>query len=256
MGVRDRPLPRLWLEAVAPSNAGPRATVDSARRVVGAAQGAPDAWAATVERMAKGTTEGRRRRWRAIRSLGSAVLGAWLLSVLAVVVWGARDSARRADAIVVLGAAQYAGRPSPVLRARVDHAVSLWKQDLATWFIVTGGTGAGDTTSEAAVAKRYAVRQGVPERAILMESQGRTTEASVEAVAVIMRRRDLKHAILVSDPFHMLRLAILSRRYGLHTAPSPTRTSPISSSPLQSVSYIVSESIKVPATLVLQLVGR
>lgn len=183
-------------------------------------------------------------------------MGAWLLSVLAVVVWGARDSARPADAIVVLGAAQYAGRPSPVLRARVDHAVALWKRDLATWFIVTGGTGAGDTTSEAAVARRYAIRQGIPDRAILMETEGRTTSASLEAVAAIMQHRGLHHAILVSDPFHMLRLALLSRQHGLRTSSSPTRTSPISASPTQSVSYVLSESVKVPATLVLHLLGR
>lgn len=197
-----------------------------------------------------------RRRWRLSRVLAGATGGSWLLSVLAVVLWGARDSARPSDAIVVLGAAQYAGRPSPVLRARVDHAVALWNRGLATWFIVTGGMGAGDTTSEAAVARRYAMRQGVPDRAILMESEGRTTSASLQAVAAIMRQRELQHAVLVSDPFHMLRLEILSRQLGLHTAPSPTRTSPISGSPSQAISYVLSESVKVPATLILHLVGR
>lgn len=185
-----------------------------------------------------------------------AVAGTWALSVLAVVSWGARNSAPSADAIVVLGAAQYAGRPSPVLRARVDHAVGLWKQQRAPWLIVTGGTGPGDTTSEAAVARRYAVRQGVPDRAILMESEGRTTSASIAAVAAIMQQRGLERAILVSDPFHMLRLAIIARRHGLRTTPSPTRTSPISRSPSQSISYVLSESVKVPVTLLLQLAGR
>ena len=73
---------------------------------------------------------------------------------------GRRDDARKADAIVVLGAAQYVGRPSPVLRARVDHAVSLWKRGLAPTLILTGGTGVGDTTSEAAVARKYAMSRG------------------------------------------------------------------------------------------------
>ena len=97
----------------------------------------------------------RARWWTALRMGVVAAGGAWLLSVLAVVLWGARDSAEPADAIVVLGAAQYSGRPSPVLRARLDHAVSLWKRGLAPHVIVTGGKGTGDTTTEAAVSRRY-----------------------------------------------------------------------------------------------------
>ena len=79
-----------------------------------------------------------------------AALAAWVISVLAVVVWGARDKAGPADAIVVLGAAQYAGRPSPVLKARLDHGIDLWKRGLARRVVLTGGRGIGDTISEAA----------------------------------------------------------------------------------------------------------
>src|SRR5919109_1175121 len=75
----------------------------------------------------------------------------WVVSIVAVIALGRRDEARRADAIVVLGAAQYVGRPSPVLRARLDHAISLWRRGLAPRLILTGGTGEGDTVSEAAV---------------------------------------------------------------------------------------------------------
>ena len=91
--------------------------------------------------------------WRLARASALAVLGAWLLSLALVIVWGQRDTRRPANAIVVLGAAQYDGRPSPVLRARVDHAIDLWRRGLAPVLFMTGGRGEGDTTSEAAVER-------------------------------------------------------------------------------------------------------
>jgi uncharacterized SAM-binding protein YcdF (DUF218 family) len=197
-----------------------------------------------------------RPRRRIVRYFLLAVLLAWGASATAVVVSGARDGARPADAIVVMGAAQYAGRPSPVLKARLDHAMLLWKRGLASWLIVTGGRGSGDTTSEAAVGRRYALRQGVPDSAILLEDQGRTTTASLAGVSEIMARRSLRRAILVSDPFHTLRLRILAREYGLDGVTSPTRTSPISASRTEALGYIMSESIKVPVTLLLGALGN
>jgi uncharacterized SAM-binding protein YcdF (DUF218 family) len=179
-----------------------------------------------------------------------AVFGAWAASAIAVMVWGARDSARASDAIVVLGAAQYVGRPSPVLRARLDHALELWQRGLAPRLIFTGGTGAGDTTSEAAVSRVYAMRRGVPDTAILLENEGRTTRESLAAVSAIMRARQLRTAILVSDPFHMLRLRILSTRYGVDASTSPTQTSPISANRAKAMAYVLSESIKVPMLIV------
>src|SRR6185436_5644741 len=139
----------------------------------------------------------------------------WTASAASVYAFGTHDGARQSDAIVVLGAAQYAGRPSPVLRARLDHAVELYGRGLARWVIFTGGTGRGDTTSEAAVGRRYAMRHGVPDSAILLESTGRSTNASLAGVATLMRERGLKQAIFVSDPFHMLRLWILAQRYDI-----------------------------------------
>ena len=185
-----------------------------------------------------------------------AALAAWVISVLSVFVWGARDMARPADAIVVLGAAQYAGRPSPVLKARLDHAIGLWKRGLAKRLVLTGGRGVGDTTSEAAVGRRYVMKAGVADSAILLENEGRTTEASIEAVADIMEEKKLERAILVSDPFHMLRLQILAKRYGVKSVTSPTRTSPISANRLEELAYVMSESLKVPATIMLGLLGR
>lgn len=181
---------------------------------------------------------------------------AWLLSLGGVLLWGIRDAARPVDAIVVLGAAQYAGRPSPVLRARLDHALGLWKQGLAPHVILTGGKGAGDTTTEAAVGRVYMLRRGVPDSAMLLENQGRSTDESLGGVARLMLARHLEDAILVSDPFHMMRVQILSWRYGLHAVPSPTRTSPISANRVESIAYILSESVKVPLTALLALTTR
>ena len=178
------------------------------------------------------------------------VIVVWSVSAAAVLLWGARDRARASDAIVVLGAAQYVGRPSPVLRARLDHALDLWQRGLAPRLIFTGGTGVGDTTSEAAVSRIYALKHGVPDTAILMENEGHTTRESLAAVSVIMHARQMRTAILVSDPFHMLRLRILSTQYGVDAYTSPTKTSPISANKAQALAYVLSESIKVPMMIV------
>jgi len=185
-----------------------------------------------------------------LRGVLITVIVAWSVSAASVLLWGARDRARRSDAIVVLGAAQYVGRPSPVLRARLDHALDLWQRGLAPRLIFTGGTGVGDTTSEAAVSRIYALKHGVPDTAILMENEGRTTRESLAAVSAIMHARQMRTAILVSDPFHMLRLRILSTQYGVDAYTSPTKTSPISANKAQALAYVLSESIKVPMMIV------
>ena len=176
----------------------------------------------------------------------------WVISAAAVMIWSSRDEAQPADAIVVLGAAQYAGRPSPVLKARLDHALDLWRQHLGKILILTGGTGAGDTTSEAAVGRTYAIKRNVPDTVILTETQGRTTSESMRAVAGMLEARGLQTALLVSDPFHMLRLRILARRFGFTPYTSPTQTSPISPNREQRWKYIFSESIKAPLAFLLE----
>ena len=175
-----------------------------------------------------------------------AAFAVWIASATAVLIWSSRDEARPAQAIVVLGAAQYAGKPSPVLRARLDHALDLWNRHLASLLILTGGTGAGDTTSEAAVGRNYARKHGVPDSAILVENEGRTTSESMRAVAGMLEVRGLQTALLVSDPFHMLRLRILARRFGFTPYTSPTQTSPISPNREARWKYIFSESLKAP----------
>jgi uncharacterized SAM-binding protein YcdF (DUF218 family) len=189
---------------------------------------------------------------RATVTVIGVLLAAWIVTMILVERAGRRDEAQKVDAIVVLGAAQYVGRPSPVLRARVDHAVALWKRGLAPTLIFTGGTGIGDTTSEAAVARKYAMSRGIPDRAIVLEVNGRTTSESMRAVARIMDDREQNSVILVSDPFHMLRLSILAKRHGLQPYTSPTRTSPITSNREERWKYVVSESVKVPLAYIFE----
>jgi uncharacterized SAM-binding protein YcdF (DUF218 family) len=176
----------------------------------------------------------------------------WTALVAAVILYGRRDEAQQADAIIVLGAAQYVGRPSPVLRARLDHAVTLWERGLARRLVLTGGTGMGDTISEAAVGRRYVLQRGVPTDAILLENEGMTTSQSLRGVANLLAENEDKRVILVSDPFHMLRLSILARRMGLRPYPSPTRTSPISANTLERWKYVMSESFKVPVAYLME----
>jgi uncharacterized SAM-binding protein YcdF (DUF218 family) len=196
------------------------------------------------------------RRPRGFKGIAACIVGAlitiWVVLLSAVVIWGKRDDARPASAIVVLGAAQYEGRPSPVLRARLDHAVLLWQRGLAPRLILTGGRGAGDTTSEAQAGKRYVMKRGVPEASIALETNGRTTSESLHAVSVMMRGDQNRSVILVSDPFHMLRLTILARRLGLRPWSSPTRTSPISANAAESLRYVAAESWKVPLAFLLE----
>jgi uncharacterized SAM-binding protein YcdF (DUF218 family) len=154
---------------------------------------------------------------------------------------GATDERRTADAIVVLGAAQYDGRPSPVFEARLAHAVALWKEGIAAHFIVTGGKLQGDRTTEAAVAREYAIAHGVPAEAIFGEDEGRNTLTSLTAVAAQMRGRGLGSAVIVSDPTHMLRALRMAKDLGLDAWGSPTTTSPIAADAGRTVSATLHE---------------
>ena len=139
---------------------------------------------------------------------------------------GQRDEQRHAGAIVVLGAAQYDGRPSGVFAARIDHAVRLYFAGVADRLVVTGGRQPGDRTTEAAVARTYAIARGVPEDAILAEDEGRSTLESLTSVAEILRENGIRDAVFVSDRTHMLRVLRIARDLGLTAYGSPTTTSP------------------------------
>ena len=180
----------------------------------------------------------------------------WGASLAAVLLVGNRDSARNADAIVVLGAAQYAGRPSPVLEARLDHAIRLYRRGIAPRLIFTGGRADGDITSEAETSARYARRNGVPASAIILEDESRSTTEQMHAVARMARARNFHGVVLVSDRFHMLRLLLTAWKLNLKAYGSPTRSSPISLTDAAGLRYVLLESVKAPLAFVLEDSGR
>jgi uncharacterized SAM-binding protein YcdF (DUF218 family) len=175
---------------------------------------------------------------------------AYTVSLVLVLVVSQQDQRRPVDAIVVLGAAQYNGRPSPVLRARLDHALALYRDRSAPLVIVSGGVGRGDTISEAVVGRRYLLAHGVPEDAVVAQAEGRTTMASMSAVAAWLRPRGLRRVLLVSDPFHMFRLRLEARRTALEAYTSPTESSPISDNPVLELRYLFAEGFKIPVAWV------
>jgi uncharacterized SAM-binding protein YcdF (DUF218 family) len=156
--------------------------------------------------------------------LGSAALLGYMAS--RILAQGDRDERRPADAIVVLGAAQFDGRPGGVFEARLDHAVALYHERLAKYLVVTGGKLPGDRTTEAATARAWAIARGVPAEAILAEDHGRSTLESIEAVAAIFRAYGIRSAIFVSDRMHMLRVLRMAIDEGIVAWGSPTQTSP------------------------------
>lgn len=178
---------------------------------------------------------------------GLALLGlGWSASAVTVLRSASRDAAQPAQAIVVLGAAQYRGRPSPVLRARLDHAVGLYARGIAPRVVVTGGIAEGDTASEAAVSRIYALAAGVPDSAILLENEGRTTGQSLQRVARLLKARRIDTVVVVSDPFHVLRAARVAERAGLVAYTSPTRTTGVWRRVIKQPGYFIGETLKVP----------
>lgn len=188
-----------------------------------------------------------------LRRIGPVVLlvaaCTYIVSFIAVVVTSRQDERRAADAIVVLGAAQYNGRPSPVLRARLDHALVLYREAVAPAIIVTGGIGQGDNVSEATVSRRYLVANGVPDSAIVVRPEGRSTLSSIQSVAEWARDRQVERVVLVSDPFHMLRLQLEATRVGLKPTTSPTASSPISKRRREELLFLLKEALKIPVVL-------
>ncbi|MGI9103590.1 MAG: YdcF family protein [Terriglobales bacterium] len=134
---------------------------------------------------------------------------------------GGMDETRRADAIVVFGAAEYAGRPSPVYRARLDHAFDLFQRGMAPIVITTGGAGADPTFTEGGVGRDYLARRGIPDRNLIAETQGDDTAESAERVSAILRANGLHTVVAVSDAYHIFRIKRLLRRYGVDSYGSP-----------------------------------
>ena len=187
------------------------------------------------------------------RALGLVLLAAvtvYTVALVMVLVVSQQDQRRAVDAIVVLGAAQYNGRPSPVLRARLDHALRLYNEGYAPRIVVTGGVGRGDTTSEAIVGRHYLLARDVLPGDVVVQPQGRSTQASMTAVAEWLEAEGLHSVILVSDPFHMFRLRLEARRTNLEAYTSPTESSPISDNPVVELRYLAAEGFKIPVAWV------
>jgi uncharacterized SAM-binding protein YcdF (DUF218 family) len=134
--------------------------------------------------------------------------------------YASKDDAAPADAICVFGAAEYDGRPSPVYRARLDHALNLYRRGIAPLVITLGGWG-GDQYSEGSVGRRYLMSEGVPESAIIAETQSRNTEESARRVAVIARVNGLRRLVIVSDGTHLFRIHAICAADGLSVLTSP-----------------------------------
>jgi len=136
------------------------------------------------------------------------------------------DEAQPADAIIVLGAAEYRGRPSPVLEARLNHALLLYLRGLAPRIITTGGAGGDPVFTEGSVGRTYLAAHGVPPEAIVVEREGESTAQSVAAVVEIMRRMNLKSAIVVSDGYHIFRVKKMLESSGVKVYGSPRPSIP------------------------------
>ncbi|MCZ7569689.1 MAG: YdcF family protein [Ardenticatenaceae bacterium] len=181
--------------------------------------------------------------WKLVVVLGLAATIYTGLMVLLIYRQATRDEAAPADAIVVLGTSQWNGRPSPVLRARLDHALALYQAGLAPRIITTGGHGGDPRFSEASVGRRYLIDRGVPPAAIAMEETGRNSWESLVAAEALLRPLGARQVLLVSDPFHMRRLKVMAARLGLEPLGSPTRTSPISHRHLVEFAYVLREVV-------------
>jgi uncharacterized SAM-binding protein YcdF (DUF218 family) len=149
----------------------------------------------------------------------------YLVTLVQVVNTGRSDEAQPVDAIVVLGAAQYDGTPSPQLAARLDHSIDLWEEGHAEWVVATGGKLPGDRFTEAEASAAYLADRGVPAAAIISVGVGSTTFESLDAVAVALRARGLDEVILVTDPYHSYRSELIAEEVGLDARVSPTPTS-------------------------------
>ena len=169
-----------------------------------------------------------KRRKKRILIWTSVTVGVllWCVGVaIAVSSAGASNPEATGDVAIVLGAAVWDDKPSPVFAARIDHAIGLYQRGQVKRIIVTGGLAEGDTLSEGDAAKKYAIAHGVPGDAIFVESQSRSTRENLANAQRIMGENGLQSAVVVSDPYHLLRAGMHAERLGMHHVLSPTETS-------------------------------
>jgi uncharacterized SAM-binding protein YcdF (DUF218 family) len=181
------------------------------------------------------------------------VLAYFAVSTAMVARWMGKDERPKVDAIVVLGAAQYDGRPSAIYEARLEHAVDLYTGGVAPLLVFTGGKEEGDRFTEGGSGARWAKARGVPEEAVLAEERSRTTYQNLAGARLALQRRDpgggRPRIVVVSDPFHMFRAVKQAADLGMDAYPSPTRTSPLSASRLKLTELVVREDLAIAGYL-------
>ena len=181
----------------------------------------------------------------AVLAIGVAIAALVLRTAWRIERQSTRDEARPADVIVILGAAEYRGKPSPVLRGRLDHGLDLYRAKQAPLILTTGGAGGDPVFTEGAVGRDYLLRHGVPSEAVLVESEGDSTMHSIAASVRIMRRMNLKSCIVVSDGYHIYRAKKMLEAVGFQVYGSPRPESPKSDNRLwwpyvrQAVGYLL-----------------
>ena len=190
---------------------------------------------------------------RVLLALLVLVLAYFAVTTALVARWMGKDERPRVDAIVVLGAAQYDGRPSAIYEARLAHALDLWSGGVAPLLVFTGGKEPGDRFTEGGTGARWAMERGVPQRAVVVEEQSRTTYQNLAGARRALERRHPgrgRHRIVVvSDPFHMFRAVRQAADLGMDAHPSPTRTSPLSASRLKLTELVLREDLAIAGYL-------
>jgi len=182
-------------------------------------------------------------RWAIVLAIWIPLVVIVLLgSLFGAIYWQSRsDQTRQVEAIVVLGAAQYDGRPTPVLQARLDKVLALYREGIAPLIVVTGGRQEGDRFTEAEASRDFLVSEGVPERAIILENEGRSSWQSMEGVNRLLDERGVQRILLVSDGFHLLRLKLMAKHLGFTPFAAPATGSPIEHGSRLEFDYMVRE---------------
>ena len=157
------------------------------------------------------------------------------------------------DTLVVLGASQWNNQPSPVFKSRLDHAVDLYKDSYAPNIILTGGVGEGEVSSESSVGREYLISKGINKDVIYIEEQGRTSWQSLNQVARILKKQNLRSVILVSDGFHMMRLKKMAADLNIESYASPVKTGPVTKNKFEEFKYILRETLVYVAYLLFKI---
>lgn len=150
---------------------------------------------------------------------------AWCIPAAQIVLFSRQSASGSADAALVLGAAAWGNRPSPVYRERITKAIALYNEHRVRWIVLTGGSPLQGYPAEAQVGRRYCLMHGIPEEALVVEDRSRTTWNNLDHARALMEARQIHTVLLVSDPLHMKRAVAMARAQGIDAQPAPTPTS-------------------------------